>query len=120
MSPSLYYLFLYFWGRRMLSADRTPFTGTPWVGRVARLIAGYILFAFAWAPTVHAEYGLNFQAAVSPIAEEITSLHNLILIICVVIFLIVFGVMFYALFKHRKSRGYKAAKFHDNVVLEVI
>jgi cytochrome c oxidase subunit II len=104
----------------MLSADRTPFTGTPWVGRVARLIAGYILFAFAWAPAVHAEYGLNFQTAVSPIAEEITGLHNLILIICVVIFLIVFGVMFYALFKHRKSRGYKAAKFHDNVVLEVI
>lgn len=104
----------------MFSADRTPCASTPWVGRMSRLITGYFLLMFAWVPAVYAEYGLNFQPAVTPIAEEITSLHNLILIICVVIFLVVFGVMFYALFMHRKSRGYKAAKFHDNVVLEVI
>jgi cytochrome c oxidase subunit 2 len=44
----------------------------------------------------------------------------MILIICVVIFLLVFGVMFYSVFAHRKSRGHKAAQFHDNSTLEVI
>ena len=34
--------------------------------------------------------------------------------ICVVIFIGVFGVMFYSLFKHRKSVGHQAAQFHEN------
>jgi cytochrome c oxidase subunit 2 len=44
----------------------------------------------------------------------------MILLICVIIFVIVFGVMFYSIFAHRKSRGYKPAKFHDNATLEVV
>ncbi|HKQ31503.1 MAG TPA: cytochrome c oxidase subunit II [Burkholderiales bacterium] len=104
----------------MLSADRAWFTGTPWVGRISRLVIGYILLVLAWAPAAHAEYAYNLPRPVTAIAEEILTLHNLIFIICVVIFLVVFGVMFYALFAHRKSRGHKAAKFHDNVVLEVL
>jgi cytochrome c oxidase subunit 2 len=104
----------------MLSADRTLSASTPWVGRISRLIAGYTLLVLAWAPTAHAEYAYNFPRPVTGIAEEILTLHNLIFFICVAIFLVVFGVMFYALFAHRKSRGHKAAKFHDNVVLEVI
>jgi cytochrome c oxidase subunit 2 len=104
----------------MLSADRAPISGTSWVGRVARLIVGCILLIVAVAPAAYAEYGYNFPRPVTAIAEEILTLHNLIFIICVVIFLVVFSVMFYALFAHRKSRGYKAAKFHDNVILEVV
>jgi cytochrome c oxidase subunit 2 len=41
------------------------------------------------------------------------------LIICVVIFVAVFGVMFYSILKHRKSVGHKAANFHESVAVEI-
>lgn len=64
------------------------------------------------------KYGL--QDPQSPIARDIYSLHTLILWICVVIFVAVFGAMFYSIFKHRKSAGHKAAHFHENTTVEVI
>ena len=87
-------------------------------GIVSRLILGVGLWLSA--PAVFAEYGLNFQKPVTPVAHKILELHNMILLICVIIFVIVFSVMFYSIFAHRKSRGYKPAKFHDNATLEVI
>jgi cytochrome c oxidase subunit 2 len=44
----------------------------------------------------------------------------LILWICVAIFVVVFGAMFYSIARHRKSLGAKPASFHDNVKLEVL
>ena len=67
-----------------------------------------------------AEYALNLTEPVTSTAREILSLHNLILIICLVIFVVVFGVMFYSIFAHRKSRGAKAASFHHSTVLEIL
>lgn len=67
-----------------------------------------------------AEYGLNFPKPVTSVGHRILELHNLILLICVVIFVIVFGAMFYSVFAHRKSRGYKAATFSHNNKLEVV
>ncbi|HWC45804.1 MAG TPA: cytochrome c oxidase subunit II [Casimicrobiaceae bacterium] len=61
-----------------------------------------------------------FQTPVTPIAREIVTLHDLIFWICVAIFIGVFGTMFYALFKHRKSVGHKAEQFHENTTVEVI
>jgi len=87
-------------------------------GIVSRLILGVGLWLAA--PAVFAEYGLNFPKPVTPVAHKILELHNMILLICVIIFVIVFGVMFYSIFAHRKSRGYKPAKFHDNATLEVV
>jgi cytochrome c oxidase subunit 2 len=87
-------------------------------GIVSRLILGVSLWMAA--PVVFAEYALNFQKPVTPVAHKILELHNMILLICVIIFVIVFGVMFYSIFAHRKSRGYKPAKFHDNATLEVV
>ena len=63
-------------------------------------------------------YGL--QDPQTSIARDIYSLHTLILWICVVIFVAVFGAMFYSIFKHRKSVGHKAAHFHENTTVEVI
>jgi cytochrome c oxidase subunit 2 len=63
-------------------------------------------------------YGL--QDPQTSIARDIYSLHTLILWICVVIFVAVFGAMFYSIFKHRKSLGHKAAHFHENTTVEVI
>jgi cytochrome c oxidase subunit 2 len=87
-------------------------------GIVSRLILGAGLWLAA--PAVFAEYALNFQKPVTPVAHKILELHNMILLICVIIFVLVFGVMFYSIFAHRKSRGYKPAKFHDNATLEVV
>lgn len=62
---------------------------------------------------------LNFQTPVTPIAADIYQLHTLMMVICVVIFLGVFGVMFYSILKHRKSLGHKAASFHESTTVEI-
>jgi cytochrome c oxidase subunit II len=63
--------------------------------------------------------GMNFQPPVTEIAQQIYDLHNLMLIICLVIFLAVFGVMFYSILKHRKSLGAKSASFHESTGVEI-
>ena len=72
------------------------------------------------AGTAMAEYALNLTEPVTSTAREILTLHNLILLICLVIFVVVFAVMFYSIFAHRKSRGAKAASFYHSTVLEII
>jgi len=62
----------------------------------------------------------NLQTPVTPIAAQIVSLHAFIFWICVLIFVAVFGVMFYSIFRHRKSVGHQAAQFHENTTVEVI
>ena len=61
----------------------------------------------------------NLQEPNSFIAQSIYDLHNVILLICVIIFVGVFGVMFYSVYAHRKSKGHKAAQFHENVKVEI-
>ena len=55
----------------------------------------------------------------SKIAADVITLHNGMLIVCLVIFVAVFGVMFYSIFKHRKSKGHQAANFHESVAVEI-
>jgi len=62
---------------------------------------------------------LNLHPPVTKIAEEQVWLHWFMLIICTVIFVAVFGVMFYSVWKHRKSVGHKAANFHESVKVEI-
>ena len=63
---------------------------------------------------------LNMPFGVTKIAQEQHFLHTVMMILCTVIFLAVFAVMFYSIWKHRKSVGHKAANFHESVVVEVI
>jgi cytochrome c oxidase subunit 2 len=63
---------------------------------------------------------LNLHTAVTRIASEISWLHWFMLITCTVIFLAVFSVMFYSIWKHRRSQGAKPANFHESVTVEVI
>lgn len=63
---------------------------------------------------------LDLHPPVTAIAGELRWLHYFVMIICVVIFVGVFGVMFYSIFKHRKSRGAKAANFHESTTVEII
>jgi cytochrome c oxidase subunit 2 len=55
----------------------------------------------------------------SPIAVDQQWLHNFMLIVCTVIFIAVFGVMFYSIIKHRKSKGARAANFHESTTVEI-
>ena len=62
---------------------------------------------------------LNLHAPVTRIGVEQHFLHNFMLIVCIAIFVAVFGVMFYSILKHRKSVGHKAANFHESVGVEI-
>ncbi|MCB1906256.1 MAG: cytochrome c oxidase subunit II [Rhodocyclaceae bacterium] len=64
--------------------------------------------------------GINLQAPVTEIAEQIYDMHTLMLLICLVIFIAVFGVMFWSVYAHRKSRGAVAANFHENTTVEIV
>ena len=88
------------------------------VGRVgAAMLASLAMLASGAA---FAARELNLQPPVTPIAAQIFDLHLLITGICAVIFVIVFSVMFYSIFAHRKSKGHKAAQFHENTLVEVV
>ena len=70
--------------------------------------------------TAQAAYELNLRAPVSEIARQIYDLHMLIVYVCLAIFVVVFGIMFYSLYKHRKSVGHQAVQFHEHHTLEII
>jgi cytochrome c oxidase subunit II len=63
---------------------------------------------------------LDLHPPVTRIAADQQWLHYFMLVICLVIFVGVFAVMFYSIFKHRKSKGYKAANFHESTTVEII
>jgi cytochrome c oxidase subunit 2 len=94
--------------------------------RLQSLMLGALLMAAgmpSWA-VVDSQGGpavleLNLQPPVTQIAHQIYSLHTLMLVICLVIFLAVFGVMFYSIIKHRKSVGHKPATFHESTAVEI-
>jgi cytochrome c oxidase subunit 2 len=87
--------------------------------RVALVACSGVLAALDAAPAA-ADYAVNFQPPVTPVAADIYDLHMLVFWICVVIGAAVFSVMFYAIFRYRKSAGAQAAHFHENTAVEVI
>jgi cytochrome c oxidase subunit 2 len=87
-----------------------PHLAAPTVPLVAAILSG----------PAQASYGYDMLPPASPIAHQIYDLHWAIMWVCVAIFVIVFGAMFYSIFKHRKSAGAKAAHFHENTTVEVV
>lgn len=67
-----------------------------------------------------ADYVYNMTEGVTEISRGIHSLHMTIFWICVVVGIIVFSVMFYAIIYHRKSRGAQAAHFHESTLVEIL
>jgi cytochrome c oxidase subunit 2 len=63
---------------------------------------------------------LNLPEPQSIIAQQIYDQHTMLLWICLVIFVGVFGTMFYSVLKHRKSLNYPAANFHHSTTVEII
>ena len=62
----------------------------------------------------------NLQPAGSKLAADIHWLHEAVMVVCTLIFVGVFGFMFWACYAHRKSRGHKAAQFHENTTVEIL
>jgi len=62
---------------------------------------------------------LDLPVGASKMSADLHSLHWIMMVICTVIFLAVFGVMFYSIIKHRKSKGHKPANFHESVAVEI-
>ena len=62
---------------------------------------------------------LNLHAPATKIAADIYDLHTGMLIVCTLIFVAVFGAMFYSVYAHRKSKGHKAEQFHESIAVEI-
>jgi len=82
----------------------------------------YALAGLAGALAASSAHALAwyFQEAASPIAQDIDHLHQYVMWLIIVIFVGVFGFMFYACFAHRKSRGHPAEQFHENTTVEIL
>ena len=84
-------------------------------GKLAWLLLGSTLSGSAWA-----DMQLNLTQGVTRVSEEVYDLHMLAFYICTVIGIIVFGAMFWSMAFHRKSKGHKAADFHESTVVEIL
>ena len=83
---------------------------------IARLASGALL-AVASGSALADE--LNMRVGVTEISRQVDELHMIILGICVVIGIIVFGALFWSVFNHRKSLGAEPANFHDDTRIEI-
>jgi cytochrome c oxidase subunit II len=77
--------------------------------------ASMLISSLVWA---QAKY--NLQEPQTEVARQMYDLHTIILVICLVIFVGVFGMMFYSVIRHRKSVGHQAVQFHENAIVEII
>jgi cytochrome c oxidase subunit 2 len=62
---------------------------------------------------------LNLPDPATSIAAGQHSIHIILMWVCVIIFIAVFAVMFYSIFAHRKSKGFKPADFHESTSVEI-
>ena len=90
-----------------------------WSLTFGALLATHAAMAVNDLPGGPAVNQLDLHPPVTRIAADQRWLHYFMLVICTVIFLAVFGVMFYSIFKHRKSKGAKSANFHESVKVEI-
>ena len=68
----------------------------------------------------YADYPINLTRGVTDISNKVFDLHMLIFWICVAACVIVFAVLIYSIFTHRKSKGAVAAEFHESTTVEII
>lgn len=91
--------------------------------RLAEFVAHFglaVSLSLISLPTM-ASYDVNIPQPASPIATQIYGLHMYILWVCAIIFVVVFGFMFYSIFKFRKSNGAKPdVNFHESTLIEII
>ena len=85
--------------------------------------ASAVFAGSAWAvsdmPGGPAVKQINLTEGVTRIAADQWWIHNFLMVVCVLIFIAVFGVMFYSIWAHRKSKGAKPADFHESTLVEI-
>lgn len=79
-----------------------------------------VSLAILFSSAAKAAWELNMTQGVTEISQSIYELHMLIFWICVWIGVIVFGMMFYIMYKHRKSKGAVASTFHESTFMEIL
>jgi len=90
---------------------------------ISRVVQGIVALGGAllgWSTSAYAEFALNMPRGVSSISREVYDLHMLIFWVCVVIGVVVFGIMFWSIYHHRKSRGAVPAQFHESTAIEIL
>jgi cytochrome c oxidase subunit 2 len=87
--------------------------------RAAIRVAGFIGLMLSSGKLL-ADYQLDMRPGVTTFSQGAYEIHTLVMWISVVIAVIVFGTMTYAIINHRKSKGHKAADFDDNLTLEIV
>src|SRR3954451_12115479 len=80
------------------------------LGGLAAAAASSSAHALAW----------YFQSPGSQLARDIDNLHQYVMWLIIVIFIGVFGFMFWACYAHRKSKGHVAEQFHENTTVELL
>lgn len=79
----------------------------------AAIKPGALLLMTAMSLPLKAEYGINFPPPAADVAQEIYDIHMLTMQIATVLLVIVFAIVCYSVYFHRKSRGFKADQnFH--------
>jgi len=68
----------------------------------------------------YAAWETNLTQGVTDLSLEVYNLHMLVLWVCVAIGVVVFGAMIYSILHHRKSKGHKAATFHESTFMEIL
>ena len=82
--------------------------------------AGVLLGGLMFPALSMADWAMNMRPGVTRISNEIYDLHMTILWICVAIGVVVFGIMFWSIFAHRKSPDRKPADFHESTLVEIL
>ena len=78
------------------------------------------LVSLTFSASLYADYTLNMSPGVTTVSHKIYDLHMLIMWICTIIGIGVFGVMIWSLVVYRKSKGAVAASFHESTLVEII
>lgn len=86
---------------------------------VQALRAGALAVAGLIPVGAQADWEVNMSPGVTDLSQSIYGLHMIIFYICVIIGVVVFAIMFWSIFAHRKSKGAKAANFHENTAVEI-
>jgi cytochrome c oxidase subunit 2 len=90
------------------------------VNKTKQLFASLVLTFLSLGTAQASNYATNLTSGTTWLSRTVYELHMHILWICVFIGVAVFGVMFYSIFHHRKSKGHKPAQFYHNTKVEVI
>ena len=88
------------------------------MNKAVQLLTGLVSTFMAFG--AHADWETNLTQGVTDLSHEVYDLHMLVLWVCVVIGVLVFGAMIYSMINHTAAKGYKAATFHESTKAEIV